>query len=332
VYFVPDKETTAMIRKRLPLFCLVLLALAARVSLAEDPDDARATPVTVTLTDGSHVLGVPSFTTIPLDTSFAQMKIPLTAISRIRFDQDHRSARIDFSNGDRITGSVAQESFTFAAIFGQITVGREHVLAITTGGVAVSDGKHDIRFSSSSVLRNFRSTHPGAWRVEDSEAVGTSPGKGVTCELTYDKHFKSIRKVLIQGRIVGPRNENFRLAVGPIHLIFNWELADQNHFRNGRARTVLPGHALTAGKTHSIAVSQEKECVVVSVDNREVYRTEATLAGTVTLQAAEGSTIAVSRIVIDGDVDPQRLLGRAEDAQGKALAVKYPPRPGGLSI
>jgi hypothetical protein len=84
-------------------------------------------------------------------------------------------------------------------------------------------------------------------------------------------------------------------------------MANQNHYRNEHDVTIAEGHALTPGKTHSIVISQDKEHAVVSVDEQEVYRTEANLAGTVTVYPA-GSTIALEEMLIDGDVDPDRIV------------------------
>ena len=91
-------------------------------------------------------------------------------------------------------------------------------------------------------------------------------------------------------------------------MIFNWELADQNHYRNGKVCTVEEGHALVPGEFHSIAVAQEGEDAVVTVDDKEVYRTRAKLEGTVTVYPALGSAIGISEITIEGEADPKRMI------------------------
>ena len=60
------------------------------------------------------------------------------------------------------------------------------------------------------------------------------------------------------------------------------------------------GHALTPGKDHAITIEQIGKDVVVWVDKRKVYTTEAKLDGTVTVYPAHGSTITVSEIYITG--------------------------------
>jgi hypothetical protein len=158
-----------------------------------------------------------------------------------------------------------------------------------------------IVFHSPETLSRFV-TSGGTWTVEDGELRGSSPGgtEWATLATTY----KAIECVTLRGLIVPPATTNFRIWVGPLHLIFNWEGADENHFRNLGDRTVTPTHALAPGKEHEIVLKQSGKKVLVSVDGRTVWQPQAELAGTVSVQAALGSTIAIRLLRVDGTPDP----------------------------
>lgn len=177
-----------------------------------------------------------------------------------------------------------------------------------------------IHFPSAGMLCRFTTAIPEAWAVVDENLVGCDIGPGNAPLLTYRTHFKKISKVVVEGMVLPAamtevkapglfsrrRSTNFRLSVGPINLIFNWEIRNENHYRNGEVYTLQSGHALVPGKWHAIAVEQIGKDAVVSVDGRRVYTTQATLAGTVTIYPAHGSTIRVSEIDITGVPDPGR--------------------------
>jgi len=142
----------------------------------------------------------------------------------------------------------------------------------------------------------------GEWRVAKGELVSTCPGD--TAWATYRTSYKRLSSVLIRGRIVPPSQHNLRVWVGPVHLIFNWELADENHFRTHGRLTRSRPHALTPGKVHEIELKQVDDKVVVTVDGKTVYETQAALRGTISLQAALKATIAVREIRVVGEPDP----------------------------
>jgi hypothetical protein len=158
-----------------------------------------------------------------------------------------------------------------------------------------------IVFHSPETLLRFV-TSGGTWNVEDGELRGSSPGgtQWATLATTY----RAIEAVTLRGLIVPPAATNFRIWVGPLHLIFNWEMADENHFRNLGDNTVIRTHALVPGHEHEIALRQTGKKVTVTVDGRTVWQPQAELAGTVSVQAALGSTIAIRLLRVDGTPDP----------------------------
>lgn len=61
----------------------------------------KASPLrlTIDLVDGSHVTGVPRIKSIPVQTSYAKMDLPLKQIASINFHDDHERASIAMRNG-----------------------------------------------------------------------------------------------------------------------------------------------------------------------------------------------------------------------------------------
>jgi hypothetical protein len=165
-----------------------------------------------------------------------------------------------------------------------------------------------IVFHSPETLLRFV-TSGGTWSVEDGELRGSSPGgtEWATLATTY----RAIESVTIRGLIVPPATTNFRIWVGPLHLIFNWEMADENHFRNLGDCTVIRTHALVPGKEHEIVLRQAGKKVLVSVDGRTLWQTQAELTGTVSFQAALGSMLAIRLLRVEGTPDPT-VLAKAE--------------------
>jgi len=173
----------------------------------------------------------------------------------------------------------------------------------------------DLRSRPTSIVLDFRSplkakrlldgfimSTPKAWQPRRGELQGR---KGY---LTYATYFKSIRRVEVRGRLVPPSKHNFRMSVGQINLIFNWEVRRQNAYRNGEKCTMQDGDALVPGQVHEIVVENEGEQITVSVDGKTVYTTAGKLHGTVTLYPAFRSTIGVSRIEIAGTPEPERKV------------------------
>ena len=153
-------------------------------------------------------------------------------------------------------------------------------------------------------LQRFYTQDPSKWQVAKGKIVGHGPG-GI---LTYKTWFQEITKVTIKGGIVLPSRTNFRVAVGPINLIFNWEGGWQNCYGHAKAKSLTKhkGHALKPGKLHTIVVEQTGEKVIVSVDGKTVYTTKAVLHGTVTVYPYNSNTIGIVEIEITGKPDRNR--------------------------
>ena len=68
--------------------------------------ELKAAPLrlAIDLVDGSRIIGVPKIKSIPVQTSYAKMDIPLEQITSIHIRDDHEMASIDLLNGDKLKG------------------------------------------------------------------------------------------------------------------------------------------------------------------------------------------------------------------------------------
>jgi hypothetical protein len=84
----------------------------------------------VDLVDGSHVIGVPRIKSIPVQTSYAKMDIPLTQIQSIKIEDDHEIASFELQNGDKLKGVLDLQPLELETIFGKVSIGIEHVQSL----------------------------------------------------------------------------------------------------------------------------------------------------------------------------------------------------------
>lgn len=162
-----------------------------------------------------------------------------------------------------------------------------------------------ITFHSPEQLEMFV-TSGGNWRIEADELIGNCPGDRQWA--TLKTAFSAITQVTLRARIIPPAQHNLRLWVGPIHIIFNWEHADRDIYRNEKEGTDSPSSAIKPGKEYEISLKQQGSKVVVLVDGVKQWETEATLSGTVSIQAAHDSTIGVRQLSVDGTADPTQTV------------------------
>jgi hypothetical protein len=157
-------------------------------------------------------------------------------------------------------------------------------------------------------------TSGGSWRIENGELLGTCSGDRNWA--TFRAWFTSINQVTFKARIVpvGPQH-NLRVWVGPIHIIFNWEGADRDAYRNGLALTDKTPSSIKPGKEYEITLKQQGSKVVVSIDGKRMWDCDATMSGIVSIQGAHESTIGLRSLAIDGVADLSKPV-TAENRQG----------------
>jgi len=84
----------------------------------------------VDLADGSHVIGIPTIESVPLQTAYASMNVPLKHIMTVKIETDHETATLDLLNGDKLKGVIALKPLELTTVFGPVRIGIEHVREI----------------------------------------------------------------------------------------------------------------------------------------------------------------------------------------------------------
>ncbi|MHC5063441.1 MAG: hypothetical protein ACYTG5_05650 [Planctomycetota bacterium] len=161
-------------------------------------------------------------------------------------------------------------------------------------------GLGHIQFATAYDMQQMVFSGPG-WQVGRRGLVGDSAGGPTQASSRHG--YTAIRSVTIRGGILSKNSFNFRFAVGDLMVIFNWELAPENHFYFASQRTVRAPQALSRGKEHDIRVRQIGEEVILFVDGKALYRTRGELSGAVSVYPSHGSEIFVREILVEGDLD-----------------------------
>ncbi len=165
--------------------------------------------------------------------------------------------------------------------------------------------------SADRVRTDFILAQPEAWRVVNEELIGTErPGEALEATLAWK--FKRISAVTVRGRIRPNSKHNFRMSVGPVNLIFNWEMAKECHFRYDDDLTVIRRNLLAPGREHEITVRQlTAKSIEVLVDGRRVWITLGRLWGTVTIYPYQ-SSIGIREVRVLG-----KSTGRLDRTTGR---------------
>ncbi|MBT7067994.1 MAG: hypothetical protein HN919_16975 [Verrucomicrobia bacterium] len=114
-----------------------------------DPNALKVTPLrlAIDLVDGSRVIGVPTITSIPVQTSYAKMDVPLEKIMNIHIHDDHEMASIDLQNGDKLKGVLNLGPIKLETVFGWVSIGIEHMrechVTVAGGVLPAGDGSLD---------------------------------------------------------------------------------------------------------------------------------------------------------------------------------------------
>ncbi|MBM4149882.1 MAG: hypothetical protein FJ224_12700, partial [Lentisphaerae bacterium] len=80
-------------------FCMAVLATTALAGAVwAEPDTRKEQPslrMELDLVDGSHIVGATSIESVPVETAYARINIPLRHILTIKTGDDHETAVID---------------------------------------------------------------------------------------------------------------------------------------------------------------------------------------------------------------------------------------------
>jgi hypothetical protein len=126
------------------LTVLAVLSLVGSV-FAEETNSAKIVQprLTLQLTDGSCIIGIPSIAAFPIRTSYAEMNIPLRHIRRVKIQEGaDKLAVLDLQNGDRLQGMIGLDQIALTTVFGDVSVklGFLTQMQVSVPGVFPKDG------------------------------------------------------------------------------------------------------------------------------------------------------------------------------------------------
>ncbi len=102
------------------------MALVGTAWAGSDKEEPRVR-LELDLIDGSHIIGVSSIESVPVEASYAKMNVALKQILMIKIGDDHETASIDLRNGDKLKGVISLPPIQLEALFGSVRIGIEHV-------------------------------------------------------------------------------------------------------------------------------------------------------------------------------------------------------------
>jgi hypothetical protein len=167
------------------------------------------------------------------------------------------------------------------------------------------DASKGFRFQSPEQLGWFV-TSGGNWRVENGELVGKCSGDHQWA--TYKIAYSAISQVTVRGRIIPPGQHNFRIWVGPVYVLFSWELGDLDSLHDSKGVVDRKPSAFNPGKEHEIVLRQQGSKVVITLDGKKAWESESTLSGTLSFQAAHDTTIGIRQFTIEGTPDSSKTV------------------------
>jgi len=122
---------------------IVFLLTLALVGTASDGKDQKEPQLRLELdlVDGSRVIGTPGIESVPIQTSYAKMDVPLKQIRSLTMAEDHETASCILENGDKLKGVINLKPIQLETVFGKVKIGIEHIreFRVVTSGLALPD-------------------------------------------------------------------------------------------------------------------------------------------------------------------------------------------------
>jgi hypothetical protein len=115
---------------------IALLACGIAAVGAGAADSNTSCRVILELTDGSRVVGTPRITSLPVQTDFAKVDVPLHRVRTVKLAADHGTATLTLANGDRLQGRLALAPLVIETCFGKASIPLNLIanVAVTAGG------------------------------------------------------------------------------------------------------------------------------------------------------------------------------------------------------
>ena len=118
---------------RLLFFALAVLALLFQPLgvFAESEATVQPAQVTLSLVDGSRLVGTTTLTTFSLRSEvLGTIAIPLDKVRSLKFSPNHESLVVAFANGDQLQGSLGTVALELQTLLGMVKVPLEYVMTI----------------------------------------------------------------------------------------------------------------------------------------------------------------------------------------------------------
>lgn len=110
------------------LLVVMILGCATGRNVCDDThEDSPKINLELYLVDGSRIIGVPKIDSVPLETSYAKISIPLSKIQSIKMNEDHETASLDLRDGDKLKGVVSLDPIKLETVFGSVKIDIKHI-------------------------------------------------------------------------------------------------------------------------------------------------------------------------------------------------------------
>ena len=98
--------------------------------------------VRLDLIDGSILVGRPLVLELPVQTSFATMKIRLSAIESVEFTKTNKNTKLKLKNGDMLQGLIALPSLRLDTCIGRVEVRQDYLARLRVKSSITAEELH----------------------------------------------------------------------------------------------------------------------------------------------------------------------------------------------
>ncbi|MBM4149741.1 MAG: hypothetical protein FJ224_11990 [Lentisphaerae bacterium] len=124
--------------------CIATAVLGLTLAAWAGETSNESIRVSVDLADGSRIIGTPDIETVPVETSYAKMNIPLKQIRAMKIGEDHETVTFDLRNGDTLKGVISLGPIGLETVFDKVMIGVEHMklvrVMLSGGPLPAGDG------------------------------------------------------------------------------------------------------------------------------------------------------------------------------------------------
>lgn len=227
------------------VFVLCAVVSLASMVLGDDAQADDVMRVTLELSDGSRVIGIPAISSISVQTTYAKMDIPLKQIQQVSIGGDHKTVAVKMANGDQLTGLLNLRPFELATLFGKVSIAIEHLTTLRVmsggkyGGLILHytfdrDEERKVKDESGhgndgslvgAVLyedalkgKGVRFTGPGTYLMSAAEGLNVKGWREMTVSVwVKPRQFTSYGQVMGRGEVTGEKGGGFELSFGGVY-------------------------------------------------------------------------------------------------------------------